>query len=133
MYTRMANACGMTKEMFWNGIVFTNFAQRVGPSRTHRPTDRQYHEAIPRLQRIVLEQKPRGVWVLGLEQGKFSVPAIQSAGIPCEVTAHPTSYGLTNQKLGESWRRLLAKIGWQGTSAESHQHAAQPIIPPDAA
>jgi hypothetical protein len=132
MYTRMANACGMTKEAFWNSIVFTNFAQRVGPSRTDRPTDRQYREAIPRLQRILSEQKPRGVWVLGLEQGKISAPVIQSAGIPCEVAAHPTSYGLTNRKLGESWRRLLAKLDCQGAAAENRDHAAQPRSPPDA-
>ena len=104
MYSRMANACGLTKEEFWNRIAFTNFVvARLGDSRSDRPTDVQYRNAVPRLKRLLSELAPHGVWVLGKEQGRFSAPEVLATGLACAVTAHPTSYGLSNEKLGESW------------------------------
>lgn len=109
MYTRMANACELEKKIFWEGILFTNFVQRVGATRNFRPTPEHYRTASARLSRILEEHTPRGVWILGLGQGAHSAPVVERAGIPYEVTAHPTSYGLKNATLGTSWKALLAK------------------------
>jgi len=107
MYTRMANACKLSPKEFWQSILFTNFVLRVGDVRANRPTRQMYKDAGPRLQKILSEHRPRGVWVLGIGQSEFSVPIILDAGIPCEVVAHPTSYGLRNAVLGASWKRVL--------------------------
>lgn len=118
MYTRMANACGMTKHDFWNGILFTNFVQRVGDARDCRPTRADYTGAGGRLAALLDCHRPKGVWVLGKEQAEFSAPYINRAGIPFEVTAHPTSYGLSNAALGESWTRLLAQLNSEAKQKE---------------
>ncbi len=115
MYTKMANACRPDvqeterKAAYWNSIMFTNFVQRVGDKRTDRPTKQHYVEARARLLAILQTHKPKAVWVLGKEQAEHSTQVIQSAGIPFVVTAHPTSYGLSNQALGDSWRQLLSR------------------------
>lgn len=109
MYTRIANACGLKRSDFWNGIMFTNFVQRVGATRESRPSAEHYRGACLRLARLLEEHKPRGVWILGLGQGEHSAPVVERAGVACEVSAHPTSYGLKNAVLGASWHALLAK------------------------
>ena len=35
LYTRIANACEMEKQAFWESIMFTNFVQPI--SSTHQP------------------------------------------------------------------------------------------------
>jgi hypothetical protein len=111
MYTRMANACGaLSKVDYWNGIAFTNFVQRVGDNRADRPTRQAYLDARPRLRTLVEKLRPRGVWVLGREQAMYSQPVLNDMGVPNEATAHPTSYGLSNAALGDSWHALLAKV-----------------------
>ena len=107
MYTRMANACGLSRHEFWHRIAFTNFVQRVGDTRDDRPTKAMYEEAKMRLEKLLIQLPPSGVWVLGKEQSEYSGPIISKAGIPFAVTPHPTSYGLTNVKLGESWLKLM--------------------------
>ena len=109
MYTRIANACKMERKEFWEGIMFTNFVQRVGATRDLRPSAEHYRSASARLARLLEEHAPRGVWILGLEQGRHSAPVVEAAGIPFEVTAHPTSYGLKHATLGASWNALLEK------------------------
>ena len=115
MYTRMANACMpniLSREdrlkTYWNSIAFTNFVGRVGDERQDRPTSEDYRNSQARLEKILLKYEIRLVWILGIEQAQFSKPIIKSAGLRYEVTAHPTSYGLTNAKLGASWSKLLA-------------------------
>lgn len=109
MYSRIANACELDRKEFWNSIMFTNFVQRVGATRDHRPTAEHYKGACERLARILKEHTPRGVWILGVGQGEYSAPVVDRAGIAYEVSAHPTSYGLKNATLGASWKALLAK------------------------
>jgi len=109
MYTRMANACKMTRHQFWERILFTNFVLRVGNVRSDRPTRQMYLDARPRLRQVLAAHKPRAVWILGLGQSEFSGPVIAEAGIPFEVVPHPTSYGLSNQALGDSWQKVVAK------------------------
>ena len=109
MYTRMANACQLSRADFWHQIIFTNFVQKVGERREDRPTLTHYLEAKTRLADLLNLHKPCGVWVLGKEQAEYSSPVIEKAGIAFEVTAHPTSYGLTNKALGESWNALVRK------------------------
>lgn len=110
MYTKMANACGMSRQTYWDSILFTNFVTWAGTHRTDRPTKSMYEAAIPRLERLLQEHAPKGVWILGKEQSEFSAPVIRHAGIACEVSLHPTSYGLRNQLLSESWQRLQAQL-----------------------
>lgn len=109
MYTRMANACGLSRDDFWHGIAFTNFAQRVGEKREDRPTLAMYEAAKPRLSRLLAELQPRGVWILGKEQGEHSAPLVAAAGIPLVVSRHPTSYGVPNAELGADWSNLLER------------------------
>lgn len=117
MYSRIANACEVDRTEFWNSIVFTNFVQRVGATRNHRPTAEQYKSACERLARILEEQEPLGVWILGVQQGKYSAPVVERTGIAYEVSAHPTSRrGLTNAALGLSWRALIARSQSRGPS-----------------
>jgi hypothetical protein len=109
LYTRIANACEMEKQAFWEGIMFTNFVQRVGATRDRRPSAEQYRDAGVRLARLLKEHAPRGVWILGREQARHSEPVVQAAGIPVEVTAHPTSFGVKHATLRASWNALLEK------------------------
>jgi hypothetical protein len=109
MYTRMANACSLKPSDFWNGVMFTNFVQRVGETRASRPSSEHYKDACARLARILKEHTPRGVWILGIGQAEYSAQVVARAGVACEVSAHPTSYGLKNATLGASWNSLLAK------------------------
>ena len=76
--------------------MFTNFVQRVGATRKSRPTTDHYKSASARLANLLVVHKPVGVWILGIGQGEYSAPIIKSAGIPYEISAHPTSYGLKN-------------------------------------
>jgi hypothetical protein len=78
LYTTLSEACGADRHTFWEQVMFTNFVQRVGPTRDHRPTKTQYLEARDRLHRILLEMKPRGVWIIGKEQGKYSAPVVRN-------------------------------------------------------
>lgn len=110
MYSKMANACGADRQTYWNSILFTNFVIWAGDKRTDRPTRFMYEAAVPRLERLLQDYKPRGVWILGKEQSEFSAPVVHKAGIAFEVSFHPTSYGLRNKVLGESWHRLTSKI-----------------------
>ncbi|MGB7501571.1 MAG: hypothetical protein WBM25_04160 [Azonexus sp.] len=109
MYSRMANACGLSRNDFCNGIAFTNFVQRIGDTRNCRPTIDDYQRAKARLVALLQHLRPKGVWILGIEQSKYSTSVIEQIGISCEITAHPTSYGLSNAKLGASWHNLVAK------------------------
>ena len=114
MYSRIANACMDDKSLrarrdYWHGVMFTNFVQRVGATRDSRPTAEHYRDACGRLARLLEECTPRGVWILGLEQSRYSAPVVQRAGIAYEVSAHPTSYGLRNATLGASWKALVTK------------------------
>ena len=52
MYTRMANACKLSRTDFWHQIIFTNFVQKVGQTRKDRPTKIQYLEATTPLSYI---------------------------------------------------------------------------------
>jgi hypothetical protein len=110
MYTRMANAAGLERAEFWHSVAFTNFVQRVGDTRNCRPTRAQYVEAQLRLSNLLMKHRPKGVWILGKEQSAYSEPVVRAAGIPCAVSPHPTSRGLSNEKLGEGWKRLMAAI-----------------------
>ena len=116
MYTRMANAClpnilhrDERIKTYWNSIAFTNFVGRVGDIRKNRPTEYEYKNSQKRLEEILAKLHTRYVWILGIEQSKFSAPVIENAGIHFEITAHPTSYGLSNKKLGNSWNTLISK------------------------
>lgn len=109
LYTRIANACKTEKRAFWESIMFTNYVQRVGPTRDHRPSAAQYRDASERLKRLLVEHAPRGVWILGREQARHSEPVVVGAGIPVEVTAHPTSFGVKHATLRASWSALLEK------------------------
>ena len=113
LYSCIAEACGPDVPTYWESVMFTNYVQRVGPTRDHRPSEAQYLEAQPRLHRILVEHQPRGVWVLGKEQGKYSAPIVRGAGINVEVTAHPSSFrgerAVLLTKLRASWQELLAK------------------------
>lgn len=111
MYTRLANATGLGKQAFWRNIMFTNFVQRVGSLRDARPTPTQYRAATQRLASLLVVHRPLGVWILGKEQSRHSEPVVMSAGIAAEVAPHPTSYGVRNAVLRESWSALLAKTG----------------------
>ncbi len=110
MYTRVAKATGLGKAAFWQRVAFTNFViDSVGTHRTHRPTIAHYMASKPRLRELLAEVAPRAVWVLGKEQGEYSRPVVQEAGIPCIVSRHPTSYGVPNAELGAAWADLNAE------------------------
>ncbi len=114
MYSRMANACMgdnslQARREYWHGVIFTNYVQCVGGIRADRPTANMLQSARHRLAMLLDAHKPAGVWILGVGQSAYSGPVVESAGIPFEITAHPSSYGLRNAILGASWRTLLAK------------------------
>lgn len=110
MYTRMANACKATREVFWHQIAFTNFVIWTGPNRKDRPTRAMYMSATGRLEALLEKHTPRGVWILGIEQSQYSAPVVRRAGIKFEVAPHPTGYGVSNKALGETWELLRSQI-----------------------
>jgi hypothetical protein len=114
LYSCLAEACGPDRRTYWESVMFTNFVQRVGPTRDHRPGEAQYIEAQHRLRRILAEHQPCGVWVLGKGQGKYSAPVVRSAGIEVQVSAHPSSHrgerALLLANLRVSWEELRCKV-----------------------
>jgi hypothetical protein len=117
LYTRIANACQLSRQDFWDGVMFTNFVQRVGATRDLRPTRQHFDAAGARLAGLLDDHQPRGVWILGVGQAEYSAPIVERAGIPFEVTAHPTNYGVENATLYASWNSLLEKARIHGTPA----------------
>lgn len=115
MYTKMANATGLDRKSYWNSIAFTNFVIWAGTKRTDRPTPQMYRSSIPRLRELLQQLKPRGVWILGKEQAEHSAPVIKQAGIPFDVSIHPTSYGVTRVELSESWSKLTTALAVEAT------------------
>jgi len=95
MYTKMANATGLGKK-FWELVAFTNFVQRVGDTLDSRPTTQHYLDARDRLRLLLSELSPKGVWILGTEQGAYSAPVVRATGVACEVSPHPTRIGVTS-------------------------------------
>ncbi len=110
MYTKVANASRLGKRKFWESVAFTNYVQRVGATLDSRPTTQQYLDAQDRLRRLLTELTPKGVWILGTEQGAYSEPMVRAAGIACEVSPHPTRRGVTNAWLGEGWHALTGTL-----------------------
>jgi hypothetical protein len=56
-----------------------------------------------------LSLKPKGVWIVGLGQSKYSSPVLCRLNIPFEVVNHPSS-GISHEKFHGSWTNLLAKV-----------------------
>lgn len=132
LYTRLANACQLSRSEFWHGVMFTNYVQRVGATRDFRPAREHFVEAGPRLSRLLEEHQPRGVWILGIGQGEYSARVVEKAGIPFEVAPHPTSYGVKSSTLYASWAALLDKAKFTAPAANEAQAAAVagPVEPP---
>jgi hypothetical protein len=126
MYTKMANATGLGKRKFWESVAFTNFVQRVGATLDCRPTPQHFLDAQDRLRRLLSKHRPKGVWILGTEQGAYSEPVVRAAGVACAISPHPTRHGVTNAWLGEGWHDLMTKL--QGHSSQPHARPyAQPL------
>jgi hypothetical protein len=128
MYTKIANATGLGKKTFWESVAFTNFVQRVGATLESRPTPELYVKAQDRLRRLLSEHMPKGVWILGTEQGTYSEPVVRAAGIACAVSPHPTRRGVTNIWLGQGWHALMAALQKSQPLARTD---AQPVVAPD--
>ena len=111
MYSKMANAAGLDRQVFWQSIAFTNFVIWAGAGCKDRPTKQMYLDSVPRLRDLLETLKPRGVWILGKEQSQYSAPVVERAGIHFDVSTHPTGYGVTLLEIGESWRRLKEGLG----------------------
>jgi len=123
MYTKMANATGLGKKKFWESVAFTNFVQRVGDTLDSRPTTQHYLDARDRLRLLLSELSPKGVWILGTEQGAYSAPVVRATGVACEVSPHPTRIGVTSAWLGQGWHALIATLHSQGPSSSADADA----------
>jgi uncharacterized protein YbcV (DUF1398 family) len=112
LYTTLSEACGPDRHTFWEQVMFTNYIQRIGPTRAHRPIKSQYLEARDRLRNILVRMQPHGVWVIGKEQGKYSAPVVREFGIPVVIVNHPSSHRGEKQILHEglraSWQELCS-------------------------
>jgi hypothetical protein len=64
--------------------------------------------------------KPRGVWVIGKGQGKFSAQVVRKLGIPVVVVNHPASHRGKKDVLHEG---LLAS--WQELRANAAKHRSE--------
>lgn len=101
------NATEEEKLEFWHSISFYNFIDSVGPTRQYRPTAKHYESAKLRLVSVLMDYKPKAVWILGKGQALHSKSIITDFGMRAVVTAHPTSFGLKNKDLADSWNELL--------------------------
>lgn len=113
MCSKLANTCGMMRKEFWHQIAFTNFVQSARMPPSGRPSAQHFIGAKHRLEALLREIQPRGVWILGEEQGRYSAPIVKSAGIVHEITWHPMEPGATSVMLGASWNRLQIKLALQ--------------------
>ena len=113
MYSKIANSCGMSRETYWHDVAYTNFVQCVGDAPSSRPSQEQYLDSQPRLRNLLATFSPRAVWILGEEQARYSRPVVDELNLICEVSWHPTRVGVTNERLGASWRTLQSRIGAQ--------------------
>lgn len=107
-YTRIVNAFQTSRRQFWERVMFTNFVQCVGATSKSRPSSTMFLEAQPRLRRILEAHRPRGVWILGKMQSKYSAPIIQQMGIVAQVTQHPTY--ASHDTIRSSWSELESKL-----------------------
>lgn len=113
MCSKLASTCGMLRKEFWHQIAFTNFVQSARMPPSARPSAQHYIGAKRRLEALLRDIQPRGVWILGEEQGRYSAPIVKSAGIVHEVAWHPSEPGATSVMLGASWNRLQIKMALQ--------------------
>ena len=111
-YTKVANAVGPSRAGFWNAHAFANLViLPQGSGVKQRPTSRQYEDALPWLRATICELSPRGVWIWGVEQSRYSAPIIAALGVPHEIVTHPACpRGVTHQYLAGSWAHLMANI-----------------------
>jgi hypothetical protein len=118
-FSRIFNTCsGRRRERasyqdrmaFWNSIAFYNFVQgSLGATRKSRPSADHFRSAVPALVKILQALKPQCVWIVGLEQSKYSSPVLRKMNIPFEVVRHPSS-GVRHEEFEGSWKSLLAKV-----------------------
>lgn len=113
MYSKIANSCGMSRESYWHDVAYTNFVQCVGDVPSSRPSHEQYLNSQHRLRNLLTTLAPRAVWILGEDQARYSRPVVDELKFICEVSWHPTRVGVTNERLGASWRTLQSRIGAQ--------------------
>jgi len=65
--------------------------------------------AVPALEKILHWLKPKGIWIIGRGQSKYSGPILEQLNIPFEVVNHPSS-GISHERFFGSWTALLAKV-----------------------
>jgi hypothetical protein len=96
---------------WWNSIAFYNFVPgSVGASRSDRPSPAAYIAAAGPLAVVLDQLRPRGVWILGKGQAEYSVGVVERSGIACEVSTHPTGYGVRSEELKGSWAKLSQRV-----------------------
>jgi hypothetical protein len=118
-FSRLFNTCSGTRReqasydermAFWNSIAFYNFVQgSLGTTRKSRPSSKHFEAAMPAFEKVLLLWRPKGVWIVGLAQSKYSAPVLSRLNIPFEVVRHPTS-GITHENFFGSWTSLLARV-----------------------
>lgn len=118
-FSRLFNTCSGTRReqasydermAFWSSIAFYNFVQgSLGATRKSRPSSKHFQAAVPALEKVLHSLKPKGVWIVGLGQSKYSGPVLRRLNVPFEVVNHPSS-GICHAKFHGSWTTLLAKV-----------------------
>ena len=104
------------RRLFWAHISFYNFVPgSIGQTILSRPTINQYLEGARALPMILNKLRPHAIWVLGKEQSKYSEPVIEKYCVEShnciyEISLHPTSRGVRNSTLQESWLHLKSRL-----------------------
>lgn len=90
---------------FWHSVMFDNFVNwSVGGTRSVRPSALDYGRAATTLPARLKTLTPTSVWVLGIEQGKYSLPLISH--LHHVHSPHPCGYAVTRARLIDDWKKL---------------------------
>lgn len=96
---------------WWNCIAFYNFVPgSSGELRDSPISSGRFESSKVPLRQALEAVKPRGVWVWGKGQAKYSGPVIQEFGAAYEVAPLPNANGVKNEDLRAVWTRLLERV-----------------------
>jgi len=95
---------------WWNGIAFYNFVPgTVGASADDRPSSAALAAARMPLTAVLAHLAPKGVWIIGKGQAKYSADVVLHFGAQYEVTDHPGARP-TSAAMAASWANLLQRL-----------------------
>jgi len=115
LFRKMAEKLSMPLATLWHQVAFTNMALgSIGATNKTKVTPAQLNAGRPRLEKLLLLHKPKGVLILGAKTGNAAAPVCERLGIFHRTVYHPSGINnknprtaCTSEMLQTAWRDLL--------------------------